>query len=395
MTTSLLRHLLVFTGALVLGLQLSQPSFGQDTKPPFPASNHPAAFDELLLQFAQRQHRGSLLVPPLLYRDSAYAGTNPRQLRLQFTVRLAEQPLPLRCQAMSLKNPFGGAALPLSYSVVYRHCLVVLFSPGKFACYRLTDLSRDEPLEQQLNADQRFEQHATLNQQLVGWRNHQAYAYDTTHRAWHPLAQPLPFHEQDKLFEDERFVCSMSCMGEFGGRVRFYDKQTHRTHYVNATCGTSVWKQDGQYRLLASLAHMTGSARSAIIPAPEALPSATTPRAAVQDWQYASDSSVSNPAAQRVFGFHGLTMLGGMRWQNQTLYVVSWRGATFLATVAGEQITIVHPLFNSSLGHTGQTTGYGTDLSITSLLGYKGRHEREVTCLLTNGKQVTKIAWGR
>ncbi|MBF9143058.1 hypothetical protein [Hymenobacter properus] len=286
------------------------------------------------------------------------------------------------------------AAWPLSYSVIYQHCLVVLFSPGKFACYRLTDFSRNELLEKQLNTQQ-FEQHWLFNKQLVGWHNGRAYAYDTLQHAWQRAAQPLPFDKQTKIYEDERFACSMVCAGEFGGLLYFYDKQTGRTHYVEATCGTSVWKQDGRYRVLASLAHMSGSARSGIIAAPETLPEVATPPVAAQSWEYTFANSIPNPAVQRVFAYYGLTMLGGLRWQSQTMYLVSWRDATFLATLADGQMVVVDPLFSSSLGHTGLTTPYGVNLALTALLHYKGRQEREAACLVTNGEQLTKIEWGK
>ncbi|PJJ53183.1 hypothetical protein [Hymenobacter chitinivorans] len=87
------------------------------------------------------------------------------------------------------------------------------------------------------------------------------------------------------------------------GFLYFYDKQTHRTHYADATCGTLVWKQDGQYHVLASLAHMMGSAGSAVIPAPEKLPLVSVPRIAAQDGQYSFPSSVPNPAVHRVFPY--------------------------------------------------------------------------------------------
>ncbi|PJJ53184.1 hypothetical protein [Hymenobacter chitinivorans] len=108
-------------------------------------------YDELLRVFKQRGRRGdTLLAPPVIYRGSVYSGTVTCQKQPQFEVHLAEQPLLSQRQTVRLTNPFGGAEYPASYSVIYRHCLVVLVAPGKFACYRLQDLRRNELLEQQL-----------------------------------------------------------------------------------------------------------------------------------------------------------------------------------------------------------------------------------------------------
>lgn len=374
---------------LALAVLWSKAAYCQKTQATASSATIHPVFVELMQRLPRNWHGDSLLPPPVIFRDSTYG--RPREL--QYDVQLSERPLGLRHQVVQLGNPYNNQKLPLSYSVVYRKCLVALFAPGSFACFRLTDFSRNTELEQQLNT-QKFEQHWSLNQQLIALRQGQAYRYDTAQVVWLRYTGPLPFAERTKVFEDERFMATMDCHGEFGGHLYFFDKQTKQTHYTTATCATAVWKENGNYHVLASLDHMFGSAGSGIIPAPEKLPRFPTSLKAAQDWQYSFPTSKPNPAVQRVFRYHGITMLGGFRWHNQTLYLLQWHHATLLATVAGKHITVVDPLFSNSLKSSQAiTTEYGPNLILTTLPQYKARQYLETGCLLLYNKDVINVEW--
>jgi hypothetical protein len=353
-------------------------------------ANRYAAFDELLQQLPWRGHGDSLLAPPVIFRDSTY--TRPRTL--QYELRLAEQPLKLQRRTVRLHNPKSGSDHPVCYSVVYRHCVVALFTTGNFGCFRITDFSRDTLLEGELNVIA-FEQHWTLNQQLIGWRGGQAFCFDTLKHTWQPYTRPLPFARRHKVFEDDRFVCAMDCAGEFGGYVYFFDKKTQLTHYTNATCATTVWKQDGQYYLLTSLNHMQGSTGSALIPAPEKLPLVSQKLDPTQDWQYHFANSKPNPAVASVFHYFGLTISGSLQWHGQTLYIINYYPVTFLASIVGNSISIVDPLFVKYLNPNETiATAFAPNSALVNFSAYENRKVIEGSCLLFQDRHVTKIEWG-
>ncbi|GAB3574359.1 hypothetical protein GCM10027345_08150 [Hymenobacter daeguensis] len=331
-----------------------------------------------------------MLAPPVIFRDRSRDDNG--KVTLNFELRLAAKPLGLRHQLVRLPNPFAAKARPLGTSIIYQHHLVALFAPGSFACFRLTDFSRNKQLEGQLNTLS-FEQHWTLNQQLIGWHQGAAYRFDTLSRNWQPYHGPMPFARKAKLFEDERFVCTTDCQGEFGGHVYFFDKRTGRTHYTTATCATAIWKQNGKYHLLASLPSNT---KSGIVLAPEQLPLISQKLNPAHSWEYSDLPSLEpDPFMQRRF-FYWLTMLGCFQWHQQQLYLVTWRETTFLATIDHDIITVVDPLFVHSLENfSPSSVKYGSDLTFISLPHYeKGTYE-ESSCLLAQGNIVTMIEWGK
>ncbi|MDO7875106.1 hypothetical protein Q5H93_10220 [Hymenobacter sp. ASUV-10] len=349
-----------------------------------------AAFDELMQKLPPKRHGNTLLTPPVIFRDSTY--TQPRAL--EYELRLSEQPLKLQHQTVRLHNPKSGGDRPACYSVVYQNCLVALFTTGNFGCFRITNFERDTLLEAQLNTFV-FERHWILNQQLIGWREGRAFYFDTIQRTWQSYKQPLPFEGRLKVFEDERFVCTMDCHGEFGGHIYFFDKRTRRTHYTNATCATTVQKIDGQYHLLASLAHMQGSTHSAVISAPEKLPVITKKLDPARDWQYHFADSKPNEAVKSVFNYYGLTMAGSFQWHEQILYVVNLHPITFLASISGKSITIVDPLFNRYLSPDNTiATAFAPNSALVSYSHYESRKTTEGRCLLFQDRRVTEIVWG-
>ena len=388
MKTLSLPHLFFVNLAFAIGLSCYLPCYGQQQAPRI-ASRY-TAFNELWQQLPRKWHGDSLLAPSVIFRDST--DTQPRTLR--YELRLTEQPLKLQHQTVQLHNPKPGSDRPACYSVVYQRCLVALFTTGNFGCFKLSDFSRDTLLEEQLNTFS-FERHWTLNQQLIGWREGQAFSFDTLKRTWQSYPQPLPFASRLKVFEDERFVCTMDCQGEFGGYIYFFDRKTQRTHYTNATCATTVWKEAGQYHLLSSLAHMYGSAGSAIIAAPDKLPLVTQKLDPTRDWQYHFATSKPNRAVKSVFHYNGLTISGSFQWHSQTLYIVNRYPVTFLANIIDNSIYIVDPLFVKYLSPNNTiTNAFAPNSALVNFSHYESRKYSEECCLLFQDQHVTKIEWG-
>jgi hypothetical protein len=339
---------------------------------------------------------------PVVYRDSTY---NPdKQKQLGYEVQLAPKPLGLTRRTVLLR----GHGYPVSYSVLFQGCLVTLFKHGRFGCYRLPDLLPDERLARQLNVGnwQRF---WLIDERLVAQSTDGYYVYDGTTHDWSPYEAAVPFGNRPKLYEDGRYLTYATCNGEFGGAVYFYNKQTHLTHWANATCANTLWQDAGQYHLLVSLGHMMGSADCAAISDPEVLPVVKSFKLrkgfapvpvrpsqgdSIANWQYAF--AKREKGVVRLFSFYGLQLFGGLSYQNQTLYLMHWRRTTFLVTIADKRITIVDPLFANDLYTFNPiTTTYGPDLALTNLNSNNEPETTEVAALLWQGQQLTKIEWGK
>ncbi|WP_210514313.1 hypothetical protein [Hymenobacter terricola] len=379
---------------LLLGYLLVGASCeSRSKKNPVPTAPN-AGFAKLLRHLHQAMCSEQLGALPVIFRDSNNVYTDEHHYKrvLEYELRLAERPLGLRCQTIQLRNPFGPDAFPLANSIVYQNHLIALFSPGQFACFRLPGLERDTQMEQQLNV-QLFERHQTLNQQLIGWHQGRAYYFDNSRRAWQPDTDVLPFNQWPTLFEDELYVCTKDCQGEFGGSLYFFNKQTKRVTRTDATCATAVWKQDGRYQVLASLPHMLGHARRGAIQSPESLAAASLPRNPAKTWEYDLSDVLPDPTVKRVFSFIMVLMPGAFRWNNQTFYLVDWRNATFVATIKDRQITIVDPLFSNSLDtHHAVTTNYPDNTALTTIPRFYSK-DKEAACLLIHNGLALQVEW--
>jgi hypothetical protein len=336
------------------------------------------SFAKLLHRFKRVMPWDTLLPVPLIYRaHNTYNKLSP----VQYEVWVANHPIGLRPRVVQLRDPAKSSeGYPVSYSVLYQKCVVALFKGGNFGCFRLTDLMHNQQLEAQLNT-RKWQRNWIIDNQLVALNQGRYYVFDLASRAWLPYRKPVPFGTAPKLFEDTRYLVYADCQGEFGGSVYFFNKQTRQIHRANATCATSVWSENGQYRVLASLAHGLMASRSAIIANPEILPLASAPKDDQVDWQY--DFKRSEKGVIPVFDYTGLLLFGGFHLQNQTVYLTHWRNTTFLATVADRRLTIIDPLFSNWLyTHEPVTTSYGARLAMTNLDFYGLGGSSEVAALL-------------
>jgi len=60
------------------------------------------------------------------------------------------------------------------------------------------------------------------------------------------------------FFEDEKYICSKFCLGEFGGKIIFKNKKSGIETSFEATCPVVVNKIKNKYYVTNTLAHMCG-----------------------------------------------------------------------------------------------------------------------------------------
>lgn len=95
-----------------------------------------------------------------------------------------------------------------------------------------------------------------------------------------------------------------------------------------------------------------------------------------------------------LFDFWGIQTFSSFEYMNQTVYMVYWRDATFLATFKDGSFSIVDPLFNEELyTHGPITTSYDNGITLMNLDFYGKGEYREVSCILIQKNNLTKIDW--
>ncbi|MBO0357875.1 hypothetical protein J0X19_07960 [Hymenobacter sp. BT186] len=313
-----------------------------------------------------------------------------RQGAADFSVALADKPLGLRKTQVVLPNPFAAAPYPLSFSVVYQGNLIALFQPGRFACYRLPELTRNLVLEKQLNT-RKFAYHWVLNGRLVGLSGGRCLVF-SENTGWQPYAGPMPLGKQPKLFEDARYIVCAKCNGEWGGEVYFYDKQKQLYYLAEATCPAAVMERDGKYFVLSSLAHMMGSADMQQIDDPAQL-TRWLGKIKPQDRDFGRTYGAELSHGKPLFAYRGLLLLSGFSLHQQAVYLVNWRDTAFLATWKDGIFYAVDPLFHDDLyANNPVTTAYDSGVI---LMNIDSSEEVETSCLLIIDNQIVKINWHR
>lgn len=64
--------------------------------------------------------------------------------------------------------------------------------------------------------------------------------------------------QQTTFFEDDDYIVSQTCSGEWGGSIWFKNKNTGIVYSCEATCPIAINKIDGKYIVTNSLAHLGG-----------------------------------------------------------------------------------------------------------------------------------------
>lgn len=325
-------------------------------------------FENLMEHFRENNYTNDSISPELIHRAR------------EFTITLSQVPLELNVKEVTLESPYRGNPFPISYSVIFRKNLITLFEPGKFVCHQLNGLERNLSLEDNLNSKQ-FLYAWIIGEELVA-KSETDYFYFTDNNTWEVYSESVPLSSIDtpgvnraKLFEDEKYIVYSGCHGEFGGEIFFYNKQTKETHQTVATCANSVLKnEDASYSVLYNLGHLYGSAGMKVIDNPDLLG--------------------GGKGARTHFYFSEIQIFSSFILEEKTFYMVHWRDATFLATIQSDTISIVNPLFDDGLyTHNPITSVYEDDFTLMNLDFYLKGKEREVACIVINGRDLTKITW--
>ena len=99
-------------------------------------------------------------------------------------------------------------------------------------------------------------------------------------------------------------------------------------------------------------------------------------------------------ASKSVFDFYNVQVYSAFQLNGHQYYMVHWEGQTFLATIEKCLITLVDPLFNSTLyTHNPVTINYSPDLVLMNLDFWGLARKKEVACILIDGNHLLKINW--
>lgn len=168
----------------------------------------------------------------------------------------------------------------------------------------------------------------------------------------------LIYERNKKLFEDDRFVVSGSCFGEFGGSVFFLDKSTKKTYSCPSTCPLTINKIGNEYYLTSTLTHLSGHTEVLKIKEPTKLYNLEIDSLiGVNNWWeiLPADKDVSERRNQYLIGTEMILDTVGVLTSasfcyNNKLYLINTDSKeTFISEIKGNSLARVNVIFESPL----------------------------------------------
>lgn len=161
-----------------------------------------------------------------------------------------------------------------------------------------------------------------------------------------PKKTPKDFVKSSAVFfEDEHYLISKTCSGEWGGTVKFKNKKTGIEYACAANCPLMVNKIAGKYILTNTLAHLIGFSEILEIENPDSMTvfKLSKPRKVKGKFvrYVGDDESKSVKGTRKLFDGTGILMIASFPYQEQLYHIVTDTEKTFLSKIEeGKLVTI-------------------------------------------------------
>ena len=134
--------------------------------------------------------------------------------------------------------------------------LISITSEGELVAISDSSNQIDMGLTRKINT-QKFEDIFIADGDLLGQNKGKEIFKLSKNYRWGPVSKPPGF--QIPFFEDNTYLVTATCSGEWGGSIFFMNKLTGEKYGCEATCPLVVEPLGDGYLVTSSLAHLTGS----------------------------------------------------------------------------------------------------------------------------------------
>lgn len=207
---------------------------------------------------------------------------------------------------------------PISVTVLYKNSFYCLRSDNQIFVIN----SRTNNIDSSYNDNSKGISLLNIylrNDTLIGLNRKNSYYLDTAAHKWVFLKKGIYIAP---IYEDERFVLTSTCSGEWGGSLYFRDKNTNQLYECQCTCAVNVQKNNGNYLVTASLAHMSGFANIFEIEDPLKLKKYDRSYLKGKKIIYVGDDeSKSNQGTKQLIDSIGVTIAASFSYNSKTYYL--------------------------------------------------------------------------
>ncbi len=148
------------------------------------------------------------------------------------------------------------------------------------------------------------------------------------------------------IFEDNLYVVSKSCSGEWGGTIRFKNKSTGIEYSAASTCPVVVNKIYDKYYITNTLAHMRGSSEILEILNPDSLTVIEHPKPRNEKGKsiirYVGDSETkSTRGTKQLVDSYGIMTLASFPYNGQLYHIITDSQKTLLASIENNKFATI------------------------------------------------------
>ena len=151
--------------------------------------------------------------------------------------------------------------------------------------------------------------------------------------------------DKEEFYEDENYIITKSCKGEWGGSAWFKNKKSGIIYSCQSSCPKSINKIEGKYIITSSLAHLSGHSEIIMIENPEKLEQYKKPKPRKDEngtsFYYAVDlESKSTQGVKTLWSESKILTLLSFLYNNKLYHVMNIKDMIFVTTLEKNKIVV-------------------------------------------------------
>jgi hypothetical protein len=159
---------------------------------------------------------------------------------------------------------------------------------------------------------------------------------------------------QENIYEDQLYLVSKTCSGEWGGTVKFKNKKTNVEYSASATCTVAVNKLNDKYYVTNSLAHLDGFSEVLEIKNPALLTVIKKTKRRKKKGKMiimdiGSNESKTKKGTKQLIDSVGVLTLASFPFKGQLYHIVTDYKNTFLAKIDNNKFVKIDTVSNESI----------------------------------------------
>ncbi len=160
--------------------------------------------------------------------------------------------------------------------------------------------------------------------------------------------------KNDFFYEDDDYIVTKSCSGEWGGSIFFKSKKSGIKYSCKATCPVSINLINGKYIITNTLAHLNGSSSLIEIKNPELMSVFEMPKPrriknGVKYYYRGDNQSKSTKGVKRIWSDYKILTLASFPFKKQLYHIVCKNEKTFLATIEKNELKLLDQISNKNI----------------------------------------------